>query len=104
MKKMIILLIMLFTITACEENTNTSYQSEPQYKQESETFRKGKRQLEVQGYVNIKEISYPLFCCAEEDSFLFSTGFEAEDKNGEKIEGCFCVKGIFRNSVTIRFK
>lgn len=69
---------------------------------ESETFKKGKLQLKVQGFKNIKEESYPWFCCSEEDNILFSTGFSAETPEGEVVEGCMC--GGFFKGVTIRFK
>ena len=103
MKKLLIILF-LISFVSCEQNTTPSYQQDNYQKSESQAFKKGKRQLEVQGYKNVREVSYPLFCCAEEDSFLLSTGFEAEDNEGNIVKGCFCVKGLLRSSVTIRFE
>ena len=40
-----------------------------------------------------------MFCCDEKDTF--STGFEATDKNGNKVEGCFCSSVL--KGVTVRF-
>ena len=62
-------------------------------------FAKGKRQLENQGYTNVKNTGYNMFCCDEKDTF--STGFEATDKNGNKVEGCFCSSVL--KGVTVRF-
>ena len=62
-------------------------------------FEKGKKQLENQGYTNIVNTGYNAFCCSNEDSF--STGFEAKDKNGNEVEGCFC-SSVFKG-VTVRF-
>jgi hypothetical protein len=104
MIKKIFIAVCLLLIVGCEQNTGSSSNQEPYVPTESAAFKKGKRQLEVQGYKNVKEVAYPLFCCAEEDSFLLSTGFEAEDNEGNKVRGCFCVKGFIRNSVTIRFE
>lgn len=110
MKYLLIILVLL--ITSCDNNTQQ--ETKPVRKQpvqteyikhESQSFKKGKRQLKIQGYNNIKEVSYPWFCCAENDSFLCSTGFEATDSNGIKVSGCMCVKDcLLRNSVTIRFE
>ena len=63
-------------------------------------FEKGKKQLENQGYTNIKKTGYEMFCCGEDDSF--STGFTAIDKQGNKVKGCFC-SGVLKG-VTVRFK
>lgn len=62
-------------------------------------FRTGKRRLENQGYTNIKNTGYNMFCCSEDDNF--STGFTATDKNGYSAKGCFC-SGVGKG-VTIRF-
>ena len=65
----------------------------------SNDFDKGKKQLEMQGYKNVKDTGYSWFCCDEKDQFR--TGFSAIDKDGNKVEGCFCssiVKGV-----TVRF-
>lgn len=69
---------------------------------ESSTFKKGKLQLKVMGFKNIKEESYPWFCCSDDDSILFSTGFSAYSEEGERVEGCFC--SGFMKGITIRFK
>ena len=63
-------------------------------------FTKGKTQLENQGYTNVKNTGYNMFCCDDNDTF--STGFEALDINGNKIEGCFCSSLL--KGVTIRFE
>lgn len=63
-------------------------------------FDKGKKQLENQGYTNIKNTGYNWFCCDDKDTF--STGFTALDKNGNKVKGCIC-SGILKG-VTIRFE
>ena len=66
----------------------------------SNDFEKGKKQLEQQGYTDVKNTGYNLFCCDEKDSF--STGFESKDKNGNVVKGCFC--SSFLKGVTIRFE
>lgn len=63
-------------------------------------FDKAKKQLKAQGYTNIKNTGYAYFCCDKNDKF--STGFEAIDKNGNKVEGCVC-SGILKG-ITIRFR
>ena len=63
-------------------------------------FQKVKKQLENQGYTNIKNTGYDLFCCSDDDTF--STGFTAIDKDGKKVDGCVC-SGILKGS-TVRFK
>lgn len=63
-------------------------------------FEKAKKQLQAQGYTNIENTGYDLFCCSDEDNF--STGFKAKDKNGNIVEGCIC-SGILKG-LTIRFK
>mgnify|MGYP007071570958 CR=1 FL=1 len=35
----------------------------------SNDFEKGKKQLEQQGYTDVKNTGYNLFCCDEKDSF-----------------------------------
>ena len=69
---------------------------------ESSAFKKGKLQLRVQGFKNIKETSYPFFCCGEGDSMFFSTGFTAETPEGEVVKGCMC-SGMMKG-VTVRFE
>lgn len=85
MKKLFLISILAISLNSC---TNT------------ESFNKGKYQLELQGYTNIKNTGYKAFCCGKDDSF--SDGFEAIDKNGNIQKGCFC-SGIFKG-VTIRFE
>ena len=63
-------------------------------------FNNGARQLRSQGYTSIKNTGYNMFCCGEDDGY--STGFEARDKNGVKVSGCFC-SALFKG-VTIRFE
>lgn len=67
----------------------------------SNDFEKGKQQLEQQGYTNIINTGYSLFCCSSQ-SDEFSTGFIAKDKNGNVVKGCFC--SGFLKGVTIRFQ
>jgi hypothetical protein len=66
----------------------------------SNDFEKGKKQLEQQGYTDIKNTGWAAFCCSDEDTF--STGFKAKDKQGRTVKGCFC-GGVFKG-VTIRFE
>ena len=63
-------------------------------------FTEGKRQLESQGYTDVKNTGYSSLCCSKDDDF--STGFTAKDKSGNIIEGCFC-SGLLKGT-TIRFK
>lgn len=74
------------------------------YAYESEVFKRGKRQLEMQGYKNVMPHSYPAFCCSKNESFMMSEGFSATDKDGASVTGCICIGKGFRNSVTIRFE
>ena len=66
----------------------------------SNDFEKGKKILEQQGYREIKNTGYEMFCCSEDDGY--STGFEAKAQNGEIIKGCFC--SSLGKGVTIRFE
>jgi hypothetical protein len=66
----------------------------------SNDFGKGKKQLEQQGYTNVKDNGYSWFCCDEKDTF--STGFTALDKQGNKVKGCIC-SGVLKG-VTVRFE
>lgn len=63
-------------------------------------FDKGKNQLEMQGYTDIKNTGYSIFCCSDSDDF--STGFTAKDKHGNTVNGCFC--SSFSKGITIRFE
>lgn len=66
----------------------------------STDFQNGKRQLENQGYTNIKNTGHKMFCCDEKDTY--SSGFSATDNKGRIVEGCIC-SGILKG-VTIRFE
>jgi hypothetical protein len=67
----------------------------------SETdFDKGKKQLEQQGYSDVKNTGWNTFCCDKNDGF--STGFIAKTKIGEEVRGCFCSN--FGKGVTIRYE
>lgn len=63
-------------------------------------FEKGKKQLEQQGYHDVKNTGYSTFCCGKDDSF--STGFSCKNSKGETVEGCFC--SSIGKGVTIRFE
>lgn len=65
----------------------------------SNDFSNGKKQLEQQGYTNVKNTGYNFFCCGKKETF--STGFECKDKNGNTVKGCFC--SDFWKGLTIRF-
>jgi len=66
----------------------------------SNDFGKGKKQLEQQGYTNVKDTGYSWFCCDDKDTF--STGFTALDKEGNEVKGCIC-SGVLKG-VTVRFE
>ena len=66
----------------------------------SNDFEKGKKQLEQQGYTDVKNTGHNFFCCDEKDTF--STGFECKDKNGGIVKGCFCSSVL--KGITIRFE
>lgn len=83
MRKVLILLVFI-TLGSCTNQND---------------FEKGKKQLEMQGYKNIKNTGYEFFCCSDKDEF--STGFEAQDKNGNIVKGCIC-SGLLKG-ITIRF-
>lgn len=107
MKKQITIILAVVALVGCDLKVSTEQPSDKQPPTEqkpveSEVFKKGKRQLETMGYKNIKEESYPFFCCDKNDSMLFSTGFSATDKDGEKTTGCLC-SAMFKG-VTIRFE
>ena len=82
MKRLLFALVILFA--ACSSDND---------------FDKGKRQLESQGYTDIKNTGWNAFCCGEDDSF--STRFTAKDSKGNKVEGCFCSSVL--KGVTVRF-
>lgn len=54
----------------------------------------------MQGYTNVTNTGYSLFCCDKNDDF--SSGFEAVDKEGKVVKGCFC-SGLLKG-ITIRFE
>lgn len=85
MKKLFVIIALIFAIQSCTSDND---------------FKKGKRNLEQQGYTNIKNTGYNAFCCSEDENF--STGFSATDKNGNTIEGCFCSTAL--KGVTVRFE
>ncbi len=63
-------------------------------------FKKGKQQLEQQGYSDVVNTGHGFFCCSDND--IYSTGFKCKNAKGETVEGCFC-SSTFKG-VTIRFK
>jgi hypothetical protein len=65
--KKILFTICVFTFVSCSSNND---------------FQKGKKQLEQQGYTDVKNTGYEVFCCGKDDTF--STGFEAKDKKQVK--------------------
>jgi hypothetical protein len=79
------LLILIIMLSACTSDN---------------AFDKGKRQLEQQGYSDIKSTGYDWFCCSDKDTF--SNGFTAKDSKGNVVEGCIC-SGILKG-VTVRFE
>ncbi len=85
MKKLLTLAIVASLLSSC---TN------------SDDFLKGKKQLEQQGYSDIKDTGHNFFCCDEKDTF--SSGFTCKDKLGNTVKGCIC-SGILKG-VTIRFE
>lgn len=85
MKKIIIVAITFFALTNCTSDND---------------FEKGKRQLEQQGYTNVKNTGYNFFCCSDKDSY--STGFECTDKDSNIVKGCIC-SGVLKG-ITIRFE
>ncbi len=66
----------------------------------SNDFEKGKKQLEQQGYTEVKNTGYSFFCCDKNDTY--STSFECKDKDGNIVKGCFCSTDF--KGVTIRFE
>jgi len=64
-------------------------------------FEKGKKILEQQGFVDIKNVGYVPFCCDVEKD-VYSTGFECKDLKNNVVKGCFCSSGF--KGLTIRFQ
>lgn len=63
-------------------------------------FKKGKHQLEMQGYTDVENTGFNAFCCADKDTF--STGFKCKDKQGNIVKGCIC--SAILKGITIRFE
>ena len=63
-------------------------------------FKNGKINLEQQGYKNVENTGYAIFCCGQDD--MSSTGFKAVNINGDTVRGCFC--GGIGKGFTIRFR
>lgn len=84
MKNLFILLLTVFALSCTSDND----------------FKKGKINLENQGYTNIVNTGHQYFCCSKDEQF--STGFKAIDKQGRKIEGCFC--STMLKGLTVRFE
>lgn len=55
--------------------------------------------LKKEGYTDIDITGYEPFMCSEED--LYSTGFTATNRAGEKVSGAVCGGGM--KGYTIRF-
>lgn len=55
------------------------------------------RILEEHGYKNIKIEGYDWFNC--DRNYMFHTKFEAQDKLGNKIDGCVCSGSIFKETI-----
>lgn len=79
------IIAMLFTMASCTSDSD---------------FKKVKSQLESQGYTNVRNKGYALFCCSKDD--LYATSFIATSPSGERVEGCAC-SGLLKG-MTIRFK
>lgn len=83
MKKLLILLAIVFIFAGCTDANNAQ------------------RVLSVQGYTDIKITGYCLFGCSEDD--FIHTGFIAKGPNGQTVEGVVC-QGIFLKGATVRIK
>lgn len=59
-----------------------------------------KEALQAQGFSNIEITGYKMFMCSEND--VYSTGFVAENVNGQKVKGSVCA-GLFFKGSTIRY-
>jgi len=84
MKKIILFLIITILFSCSSDND----------------FKKGKQQLENQGYTEVRNTGRNWFCCSDSDSF--STGFTCLDKDGNRVSGCFC--SAIGKGITIRFE
>lgn len=85
MKRFLLVYMMIIIISACTSDND---------------FAKGKGQLEMMGYTDVKNTGHEFLCCDDKDTF--STGFPAKDKNGKTVKGCFCSK-MFKG-VTVRLE
>jgi hypothetical protein len=85
MKRKLIFITLVLLLTSCTSDSD---------------FNKGKKQLEQQGYTDVKNTGYDWFCCDDKDTF--STGFKAKDSNGMTVKGCIC-SGVLKG-ITIRFE
>lgn len=83
MKKLILVLGLVFTIAACTDEPNAQ------------------RILEANGFTNIEMTGYSFFSCSEKDAQ--STGFIATGPTGKQVKGSVC-SGIFFKNSTIRFE
>lgn len=81
----LIFALLIFAISSCTSDSD---------------FKVGKEQLEAQGYTNIRNTGYQVWCCDERESY--STGFEATTPAGKTVKGCFCSSEY--KGVTIRFQ
>ena len=63
-------------------------------------FEKAKKQLESQGYTEVINTGWDIFCCGRDDTF--STGFVALSKDSTEVRGCICSSVL--KGITIRFK
>lgn len=83
--KILALVLIALTLFSCTSNKD---------------FEKGKKQLENQGYTDVVNTGHNYYCCSNDE--LYSTGFKAKDKNGDIVEGCFCLSIL--KGITIRFE
>jgi hypothetical protein len=83
MKRLIALIIIGLTITACTNEGSA------------------RNALEGAGYTKINFTGYDFFSCAKGD--FYHTGFQATGPTGKTISGTVCEGLLFKNS-TIRFK
>jgi hypothetical protein len=112
MQNIIPILIIILSLSSCSPNGTYYKENEQQpvdtlqYTEipKSKTFLSGKKQLEAQGYKDVEYAQLDYFCLTDEDSYLLSEGFTAKTATNETVSGCFCVKGLIHNSITIRFK
>ena len=80
MKRLLILSVSIFLLSACTRPEHTV------------------GTLEAAGYTNIKITGYKFFGCSKDDTF--HTGFEATGPTGKRVSGVVC-SGVMKGS-TIR--